>query len=153
MADKQLEKEIADYIAGAKWAVFATVKDGKVPALRTIGGFANDGLNIYFSTGKETDKAKQIEKNSNVAVFFQHEGQERAKFKYVSVNGEATLLSDKPGLDSAVTVLGNKNQNFKQRVEKGELDKIAVYKISPKNIRSVDFSRGSGPASVLAFSV
>jgi general stress protein 26 len=153
MADRQIEKEVADYISGAKWAVVATVKDGNAPALRTIGGFANDGLNIYFSTGKETEKVKQIEKNGNVAVFFQHEGQERSKFKYVSINGAATLLTDKTGLGNAVTVLSNKNQNFKQRIEKGELDSIAVYKIEPKAIRSVDFSRGSGPASVLSFSV
>jgi nitroimidazol reductase NimA-like FMN-containing flavoprotein (pyridoxamine 5'-phosphate oxidase superfamily) len=153
MTDKQLEKDVVDYVSGSKWAIIATVKDGKVPVLRTIGGFANEGLNVYFSTGKETEKVKQISKNQNVAIFFQHEGQERAKFRSVTITGEAKLLSENNGLAKAVAVLGNKNPKFKEKIENGGLDKTAVYQIEPKTIKSLDFSKGSGPAAVQTFSV
>ena len=148
MADKHIEKEIADYIAGAKWAVFATVKDGNIPALRTIGGFANDGLNIYFSTGKETDKVKQIEKNGNVAVFFQHEGQELPAFKNVELIGQATELTGEADLKKGIDLLSARNPRFKQRVEKGELANTAIFKITAKEIKFLDYSKGFGQEGI-----
>jgi len=134
MSDKSLESEVIDYIAKAKLAILATVKAGNVPALRTIGSFAPEGLTVYFSTGKETEKVKQIEANPNVAIYFQHEGQERAGFRYVSLTGIAQRLTDEGAVKQAVAVLSERNPNFKQRIEKGEIEKIALFKIVPKNI-------------------
>jgi len=153
MSEKKLENEIIDYIAKAKLAIIATVKDGGVPALRTVGSFAPDGLTVYFSTGKDTEKVKQIEKNQNVAVFFQHEGQERGKFRYVSITGVARQLAEKSSLDQAISVLSARNPNFKQRVEKGEIDKIAIFKIEPRSIKDLDYSRGAGPQAVQTLSI
>lgn len=152
MSDQELEKEIVDYITTAGWAVIATVKDNRIPVLRTIGGFANEGLNVYFSTGKATAKVEQIEKNSTVAVLFQHEGQERSKFRYITITGEARLLKSSEELGYAAEVLGAKNPALRQKIQ-NEKDKIAVFRIETGVVKYLDFSLGQGPAAVREFVV
>jgi general stress protein 26 len=151
MGDTQLQKDVVDYISKAKLAILATVKDGAVPALRTIGSFANDGLDVYFSTGRETAKVKQIEKNWNVAVYFQHDGQERPKFRYISVTGTAKHLTDDAAIKQAVDTISNRNPSFKQRIEKGELSKLSLFKVEAKSVKDLDFGRA--PNAIVTFDI
>lgn len=144
MSDEKLEGEVIDYIAKTRLAILATVRGDQAPVVRTIGSFAQDGLNIYFSTGKETAKVKQIEGNKVVSLFFQQEGQEIGTFKNVALIGEAEKVREGNELTKAVELLGNRNPRFKARIEKGELEKVAIFKVQPKEVKYLDFSKGHG---------
>lgn len=147
------EDEISSYMARAQRLLLATIDgDGEAasPAIRAIGGFANDGTTIYFSTDESSAKVRQIAGNANVAAYFQHEGQDVASFKSVTVIGEAQRVSADSELEEAIAILADKNPRFRQRLEEGELDGLAVFKIIPKVVKTLDFGRGFGPEAVEA---
>lgn len=62
---KTLSEEIIKILENASSIVLATYANGKVTA-RTMS-HVNDGLTILFQTGNNSEKARQIKENSNVA--------------------------------------------------------------------------------------
>lgn len=143
----ELKKEVENYINSTKYVVLGTVK-GNIPTLRTLGSFANDGLIIYFSTNKNTEKVKHIEKNPQVSLLFQHEGQEISSFKNVSIIGRATQVSEKNEKNKAIALIGSRSPKFKERAAKGELKENVFFRVSPIEVKHLDFSKGVGTDSV-----
>lgn len=145
------KEEIKSYIGTTKLFTLATIDDengGIYPALRTIGAFATDGFTIYFSTGKDSAKVKQIENNPNVVAFFQQESQEISSFRNVTVIGKARLLQCEDAFNKAIELIGNRNPRFKERIKNNGRDKVAIFKIKPEVIKSLDYGRGHGPQAV-----
>ena len=61
-----LSNEIIGLLEKTSTIILSTCADDKVTA-RTMN-VVNNGLTMYFQTGKNSDKAKQINKNVNVAM-------------------------------------------------------------------------------------
>lgn len=150
MTASAIRKDIVDYIETTQWVILATVRRDSAPVLRAMGTFAQDeeGRAIYFSTGKGTQKTKQIADNGAVSLFFQHEGQELGSFRNVAVIGNASLVAGSPGLERAVAVLSRRNPRFKDRIDKGELPGLGIYKVEVREIKALDFSKGFGDEAV-----
>jgi len=140
--------KVVEYLNQTKWIILATVDDNQTPVLRTLGSFAVDGFNVYFSTGNNTAKVNQIELNPKVSVFFQHENQELPSYINVSVTGKANKVTTEEELNKVITLLSNRNPKFKERVEKGEIGNSVFYRVAPKEVKLLDFSKGKGPEAV-----
>gem|GEM_PF-5014695 len=52
--------KVKEYINQTKWIVLSTVTQDKVPVSRTMASVVNDGLNLYFSTGKIPPKLARL---------------------------------------------------------------------------------------------
>jgi hypothetical protein len=48
----------------------------------------------------------------------------------------------------AIDLLSARNPRFKARAEKGELGDTAIFKIVPKEIKYLDYSKGFGAAGI-----
>jgi nitroimidazol reductase NimA-like FMN-containing flavoprotein (pyridoxamine 5'-phosphate oxidase superfamily) len=142
--------EIVEYIGNAPWAVLATVREDGAPVVRTMANFATGaaGAEIYFSTGKEADKTRQIRKNGRVSFLFQHEGQQIPSFRNVAAVGDADPLSGGVELDRAAEALSARSPHFRGQVEREGIGSVAVYRVRVSEIRFLDFGRGFGPESV-----
>ncbi len=143
----ELKKEIENYINSTKYTVLGTVKDD-IPVTRTIGAFANDGLTVYFSTNKNTEKVKHIGKNPHVSLLFQQEGQELKSFKNVSIIGRAIQVLEKNEQEKAIALIGSRNPRFKERVANGEVKDSTFFRVEPIEVKFIDFSKGIGADSV-----
>ncbi|MDD5465162.1 MAG: pyridoxamine 5'-phosphate oxidase family protein [Candidatus Omnitrophica bacterium] len=145
------KEEIKSYINNTKLFTLATIDSGNgeiYPALRVIGAFATNGFTIYFSTGKDSAKSKQIENNPNVTAYFQQEGQALPNFRNVTVIGKARLLQCEGEFNKALELIGNRNPRFKERIKNNGRDKVAIFKIKPETIKSLDYGRGHGAQAV-----
>lgn len=144
MSGAVISMDIVNYIEKTKWAILATVRKDNAPVLRTMGSFAQeeDGRVLYFSTYKGTQKARQIEENSAVALFFQHEGQELGSFRNVAVIGDAVSVADDRELVHAIGLLNRRTPFLKERIDSGELDRIGIYRVRVREIKHLDFSKG-----------
>jgi nitroimidazol reductase NimA-like FMN-containing flavoprotein (pyridoxamine 5'-phosphate oxidase superfamily) len=143
----ELKQTIAEYIGKTRVSALATVRADGSPVIRAIGGFAPDGLEIYFSTAKASAKAAQIAGDAPVSFYFQHDNQEIPVFKYVSLIGQARELNVGPERQKAIGILSARSPRFKARAEKGELQDSVIYRVSPSEIKYLDFSKGQGPES------
>lgn len=140
--------KINEYLNKTRFIVLATVDENRVPVLRSLGSFGVDGLTAYFSTGKNSRKVGQIRENPGVSLLFQHEEQQLQSFINVTITGDAHPVTEEEEINRAVAVLSARNPGFKERVEKGLLSNNIFFRVDPKELKIVDFSKGTGPAAV-----
>lgn len=145
-----VRKQAEAYIGSTRTVILATVTGEGAPAIRTLAGFANDGLTIYLSTSKTAGKVEQVKANPHASLLFQQEGQELQEFRNVTLTGTIAKVCPKCGdeFERAVSLLGERNPRFKERAERKELDGTAILKFTPTKLKYLDFSKGVGPASV-----
>ena len=139
-------KAIKDYIYENKSLVLATVDEAGNPQIRHIGGYTIDGKDILFSTGKDTDKTKEIANNNNVALLFQHEGQQ--ELKNVTLYGKARKL-DEEETKKAVDLIKIRRPQLRYTPEAN-----IIYRVESESVKVLDFSKEERqvvfPASELA---
>ncbi|EKQ58124.1 MULTISPECIES: pyridoxamine 5'-phosphate oxidase family protein [unclassified Clostridium] len=135
-----IEKSIK-YIEESKVGLLITVDQNKIPFVRSIGAFSNEGANIYFLTARETEKVKHINSNSTVTFYFQNEGQPFESFKSVAISGEASEVTDKDELNKAIEAISLRYPVIKERVANGEFEKAAIYVVKGKYIKLADYSK------------
>lgn len=129
-------EKISKYLERSKTAVLATIDSNNTPNIRTIGGFGVEGITVYFATAKQSNKVEQIESNNNVSLLFEHENQERAKFVNVEVKG---IAEEAKGIDQFKEGL---KYIIKRRAQlELSADTHNIYKVVPKEIKVLDFSK------------
>ena len=134
--------EIKNYIYNNKSLVLSTVDEVGNPQVRHIGAYAIDGLNIVFQTGAATDKLKDIENNNNVALLFQHEGQETPK--NLTIYGHAKKLESKEALEAAKLIKERRPQiNFDPNVN-------VIVEVATDSVKILDFAKSRQPVVIPA---
>lgn len=152
MSEIQNHDEIISYIQGTKVALLTYLRGDLTPVTRAIGSFAADDTDLFFSTGKDTAKVSEIEKQKRVSFYIEQANQAPDTWKSVLLIGDAALL-DTGSVDYATALqhLGAKSPRFKERIDKGDLGSAAIYKINTREIEYLD--RSSGYAGVRKIAV
>jgi len=128
------------YIESSQLAILATTGKDNVPKIRVIRGFANDGVNLYFATNKDTEKVKNINENPNVTLFFQNEGQDFGSFTNFTITGIAKVIEEKEELNKAVDAISIRYPNLKKIADDNELQNsgTVIYKVDAKEVKYLD---------------
>jgi uncharacterized protein YhbP (UPF0306 family) len=95
-----LEKVISDYMSKCPSCTIATVGLDGEPDASTIF-FASSGLDIYFNTGKDSKKIKNIEVNQRVAIAMQKNPAPKTdqEISGIQYNGIAKILQESDHAD------------------------------------------------------
>lgn len=141
--------EILDYIAASKFGLLTYVRSDSAPISRAMGSFAPDGINLFFSTGADSAKVREIAGNGRVSFYFEQDGQAPENWKSVLLIGDAELLEGGDSYGAAVNLLAAKSPRFRERVEKDELAGAAIYRINTREVQFLDRSKGYGPPTVI----
>ncbi len=89
-------RQVDEACKRAVWCAIATV-DGDQPRVRIVHP-TWDGDTLWFATGPQTPKAKQLRRNPHVDIQYQVAPPD---FVHVMVRGTAELISDQPTKDHA----------------------------------------------------
>lgn len=150
MSDEQGYSEIVKYILDSKFGVLTYVRSDRAPVSRAMGSFALDGADLCFSTGRDTAKVVEIENNRRVSFYFEHDNQTPEKWRSVLLVGDAELLhSGSSAYQAAVDRLAAKSPRFRERVEKGDLESAAIYRINTRELQYLDRNKGAGPPQTI----
>lgn len=134
-------KEIEDYLKESKSLVLGTVDKDGAPQVRHLGGYGVDGVQVYFSTSKETAKVAQIAANPKVAAIFHHEGQTAPNFKNITLYGKAQLLTGDE-YQKGIEIIKARRPQAKISPETSN-----IYRIETEKVKILDFA--NGPVQVL----
>lgn len=125
--------EYQEYLKESKSLVLATVDEDNNPQIRHLGGYNIDGKDIVFLTTNGTGKTKDIEKNPNVSVLFQHEGQQAPK--NITVYGRAERLEGQAASDAAGLIKVRRPQlSYNPPLS-------VIYRVKSEKIKVLDFAR------------
>lgn len=135
---------ISDYIAGTRIAVLTYLREGVTPVARSMGSFAPEGLDLFFSTRREAAKVGEIGRKPRVSFFFEQAKQKPESWKNVLLIGDAHEVTESAELATAVASLSARNPRFRDRIAQGELASITIFRIRTREIEYLDWSRGFG---------
>lgn len=136
MAD--IIERIVNYLDDHRCMSLATVSPEDQPMTATAS-YANDGMTIYFSTGRTTAKFKNISKASNVALTVDEDYDDWGIIQGVQLRGNAKMLEGKEEVKNAQSILECK---FPQMEHMPENVNFEFFKIEPTVAYFLDNSKG-----------
>ena len=122
-------EQIENYLKSTKRILLSTVtEDGKAD-VRILGAIATDGVKTYFSTASNARKVAQIEKNPNVAIYFEAPGQEFPNYINATVYGKAKKVTCEKGTAKAVELIKENLPRFELTPDK------SIFVVEPEQIK------------------
>ena len=137
--NRDLKKRIMEYMKTCTSCTIATAtKDGE-PGASTVF-FKNRGMDIYFNTGSDTQKVRNIKANPRVAITMQTAGSAPRKdreIKGIQYTGKGTILTDKDTSEVPRAVMA-RHRAFNSALP----GKSVIVRVVPSKIYLINYSRG-----------
>ena len=122
-------EQLETYLKETKRILLSTVTEENKSDIRILGAFATDGVKTYFSTASNARKVGQIEKNPNVAIYFEAPGQEFPNYVNVTVYGKAKKVTCDKGIEKAKALIKEKLPKFELTEDK------SIFVVEPEQIK------------------
>ncbi|MBO7516083.1 MAG: pyridoxamine 5'-phosphate oxidase family protein [Lachnospiraceae bacterium] len=123
------KEQIENYLKSTKRILLSTVTEEGKADVRILGAIATDGFKTYFSTASNARKVAQIEKNPNVAIYFEAPGQEFPNYINATVYGKAKKVGCDEGVKKAVDLIKANLPRFELTPDK------SIYVVEPESIK------------------
>jgi len=134
------KEQIVDYLSKRKFLTLATLTQNNEPLTHALA-YVNKGPIVYFSTGKETRKFKNIQKNPKVAYSVFDLTEHLDEVRSVQTEGKATIVKDKQETKEVKNML---KQKFPMMAELTKNPDGIIIKITPKACFFIDYTKGFG---------
>lgn len=143
-----IRQNIIQFMKKCSVCTVATVSSEGQPSASTVF-FRNVELDIYFNTGKDSQKVRDITGNSRVALVMQETGMVPTSdqdIKGIQYVGTAVILSDKEigGVPRGVLA---RHKAFNSAMP----GRSVIVKVTPLKVYLIDYSRGFRHRDLLEF--
>ena len=146
--DKVLRKKIVDILTATADMTIATVRPDGWPQATTVS-YVSDGLAIYFVTGAEAQKAKNMAKNAKVSLTVDRPYKTWDAIEGISLGGTAKRITAEDEIAHVETLMAKK---FPQMADfPAPESALAFFKVTPKVISVLDYSKGFGHTDTVMF--
>ena len=103
----------------------------------------NDGLTIYFLCSPQSQKAANLARDSRVSLTIDHDVSNPMAITGLSMAALAQPVTDQSEVAKAMNVLGTRYPEY-MSLPMPKSEEIAVYRVMPKVISILDYSKGFG---------
>jgi general stress protein 26 len=139
--DRALRKTILDILTHTNDMSIATVRPDGFPQATTVS-YVSDGTTIYFATGNHAQKAQNLAKCDKVSLTVDRPYKNWNEILGLSLGGTAARVTDEAEIEKIEKLMAKK---FPQAADFSMPDTaIALFKITPKVISLLDYSKGFG---------
>ncbi|MEM4200801.1 MAG: pyridoxamine 5'-phosphate oxidase family protein [Nitrososphaerales archaeon] len=118
----------------ARLATFS--KNGKIHLIPVC--YAYDGKHIYVGTSLDSQKVKNLKRNSSVSLIVDRYYEDWSKLKGVMIQGSAEVIEEGEEFESAKKMLYQKYPQYEEQVPIRE-GESAIIKITVEKILSWDY--------------
>ena len=133
-----IKDQIVNYLSRRKFLTLATSSQKGEPLTHPIA-YVNKEDTVYFSTGTQTRKYKNIQNNPNVAYSVYDPTEHLEEVISLQMQGKATPIKDKKVINEINKMLKQKFPNMSYLIK--DPDGV-IIKISPKSCYFMDYSKG-----------
>ena len=137
--DNDLKKRIMEYMKTCASCTVATAAADGEPGASAVF-FKNRDLDIYFNTGSDTQKVRNIKANPRVAITMQAAGSAPTKdkeIKGIQYTGEGAILTDNDMSEVPRAVMA-RHRAFNSALP----GRSVIVRVTPSKIYLIDYSRG-----------
>jgi nitroimidazol reductase NimA-like FMN-containing flavoprotein (pyridoxamine 5'-phosphate oxidase superfamily) len=145
--DAALESEILVVLAGARDLTIATNRADGYPQATTVS-FVNDGLVIYFTCERASQKHTNIRRDGRVSITVDLPYQRWEEIRGISAGGRAQAVS---GEEERARVLRLMLDKFPQiaAFDADAMDDVVVMRVEPEVIALLDYRKGFGHSQTI----
>lgn len=143
-----IKELVTQYLEKCRLCTIATVSAEGQPGA-SIVFFRNRELDIYFNTGRQTQKVQNILTNPNVAIVMRETElvpESDRDIQGVQYVGQASVLSDEDAAEAPKPVMVRHNA-----FNSAKPGNSVIIKVTPVKIYLIDYSRGFRHRDVLEF--
>lgn len=129
----------------------ATLRPDGWPQATTVG-YVNDGSTIYFLCGLDSQKAANIARDNRVSATIDHDTDDMMAITGLSMAAYAVRVTDKAEAARALSLMPAKYppQTTLPVKMPGPSD-VAIFRLEPKVISVLDYSKGFGHTDTVNF--
>jgi general stress protein 26 len=135
MSEREVRREIAEYVQDVALGVLAYVRADLTPVQRTFGAFAVAGNDILLATGKHAAKVPEIARHPKVSFFLEKRDQDRRGWKSALYIGAVAAITAEGELKQAVEAIGRRNTYFRDRVARDGAGVFELLRLHTREIR------------------
>ena len=147
LMDDTLKSKILELLEQHRLMTIATNRPDGWPQATTVG-CVNDGLTIYFLCSPQSQKAANLARDSRVSLTIDHDVSDPMAITGLSMAALAQPVTDQAEVAKAMNLLGTRYPEYVSLpIPKPE--EIAVYRVLPKVISILDYSKGFGHADLV----
>lgn len=129
--DEEMRRRVERFLQRHVYCTLATCVDAT--PLATMVMYVSDGLDLYFFTGMNTKKLKNIKKNPNVAVAV--EGRRFFFFpQAMEIQGRAEVLSGKDEETARRLYFSRMRPEFRAAKKVAEMSEIKWVRVRPERV-------------------
>ena len=129
--------EVREFLsAGTRTAHLATVRGNGKPHVAPVW-FVLDGDDLIFTTGADTAKGRNLQRNPNVCLSID---QPSPQYSFVQITGEASLSEDKDELLRWATIIGGRYMGPEQAAGFGARNAVEgelLVRVAPAKIIAI----------------
>jgi nitroimidazol reductase NimA-like FMN-containing flavoprotein (pyridoxamine 5'-phosphate oxidase superfamily) len=140
--DPRLKQEIISILDDANDMTIATVREDGYPQATTVS-YVNDGLTIYFGCASNSQKAKNLARDSKVPLTVNLPYTSWNDIRGLSIGGKAERVTDPQEVDQAGHLMFEKFPQI-ARYAPAELEDIILFRVTPEIISVLDYRKGFG---------
>jgi nitroimidazol reductase NimA-like FMN-containing flavoprotein (pyridoxamine 5'-phosphate oxidase superfamily) len=136
----ELRKKIFEILDDNRLMTVATKRPDGWPQATTVG-FANDGLDLLFLCGPDSQKAKNLARDDRVSATIDHDVKDPMKIAGLSLAGHARPVTGMKEVERFYEMLGRKYPEY-AAFPKPDLSQVKVFRVRPTVISVLDYTKG-----------
>jgi len=143
----ELKQEILSILDDASDMTIATVREDGYPQATTVS-YVNNGLNIYFGCAANSQKAKNIARDSKVSLTVNLPYTSWNDIRGLSIGGRAERITNPQEVAQASQLMFEKFPQI-ARYAPAELEDIVLFRVTPEVISVLDYRNGFGHSDLV----
>jgi nitroimidazol reductase NimA-like FMN-containing flavoprotein (pyridoxamine 5'-phosphate oxidase superfamily) len=145
--DDTLKSKILEILDQHRLMTIATNRPDGWPQATTVG-YVNDGLTIYFLCSPQSQKAANLARDSRVSLTIDHDVSDPMTIVGLSLAAQAQPVTDQNEVAKAMNLLVTRYPEY-AAFPVPKPDEITVYRVVPKVISILDYSKGFGHSDLV----
>jgi nitroimidazol reductase NimA-like FMN-containing flavoprotein (pyridoxamine 5'-phosphate oxidase superfamily) len=145
--DQVLKQKIIELLDHHRIMTIATNRPDGWPQATTVG-YVNEGLTLYFLCSPQSQKAQNLERDNRVSLTIDHDVSDPMAITGLSMAAQAHPVTDPAEVTKAMRLLGQRYPEY-ATFPMPEPNEIRVFRVVPKVISVLDYSKGFGHADLV----
>jgi nitroimidazol reductase NimA-like FMN-containing flavoprotein (pyridoxamine 5'-phosphate oxidase superfamily) len=145
--DDALKSKILELLNQHRLMTIATNRPDGWPQATTVG-YVNDGLTIYFLCSPQSQKAANLARDNRISLTIDHDVTDPMAITGLSMAAQAQPVTDPTEVSKAMNLLLTRYPEY-AAFPTPKPEEISGYRVVPKVISVLDYSKGFGHADLV----
>jgi nitroimidazol reductase NimA-like FMN-containing flavoprotein (pyridoxamine 5'-phosphate oxidase superfamily) len=140
--DDEIRRKILTLLDQHRIMTVATLRPDGWPQATTVG-YVNEGLELYFLCGLDSQKAKNLARDDRISLTIDHDTADLMAITGLSMAAHAHAVTDRAEAERILAMLPLKYPDSPPLpIKMPTPDEIRLFRVTPKVISVLDYSKG-----------